>query len=122
LIFNKKKSSILSPLRPDRNPSFQISYNENGNIRYYDYGTKESGGIFDLIMNMYKLTFQECLEKVYNEMILGQELIKIKRNTSIKRDSVHKSEISKINVKVRPLRTHDIEFWGSGGITEEWLS
>ena len=116
-------AQILSPLRPDRNPSFNISYNENGNIRFYDFGgTNQKGGIFDLLMDLYKLTFQECLQKVYNEMILGHNLVKIKHNTSIKNNSVHKSEISKINVKVRPLRTHDIEFWGSGGITEEWLS
>lgn len=114
---------INSPLREDRGPSFKIDYNENGNIRFYDFGgTNQKGGIFDLIMNLYKLSFQECLEKVYNEMILGQELIKIKCNTSIKNNSVHKSEISKINVKVRPLRAHDLEFWGNGGITEEWLS
>lgn len=116
-------TQINSPLRIDRGPSFRIDYNDNGNIRFYDFGgTNQKGGLFDLLMDLYKLTFNECLEKVYNEMILGHDLIKIKRNTSIKKDSVYKSEISKINVKVRPLRAHDIEFWGGGGITEEWLS
>lgn len=112
--------TILSPLRDDRSPSFRIDYNENGNIRYYDFGSKDKGGIFDLIMNIFNLSFSESLQKIYSDMIIGQELNKIERKVSIKSES-HSRVINKLKVKVRPFRAHDLEFWGNGGITEEWL-
>jgi len=112
--------TILSPLRDDRSPSFRIDYNENGNIRYYDFGSKDKGGIFDLIMNIFNLSFSESLQKIYSDMIIGQGLNKIERKVSIKSEN-HSRVINKLKVKVRPFRAHDLEFWGNGGITEEWL-
>ena len=112
---------INSPLRPDKSPSFSISFNDNGSIRFYDFGgVNQSGGLFDLLMDLYKLSFQEVLIKIYNEMINGNPLIKIDR-TKNTQARTYIPKIEKLDVKVRKLRQHDIEFWGKGGITEEWL-
>lgn len=112
---------INSPLRPDKSPSFSISFNDSGNIRFYDFGgVNQSGGLFDLLMDLYKLSFQEVLIKIYNEMINGNPLVKIDR-TKNTQARAYIPKIEKLDVKVRKLRQHDIEFWGKGGITEEWL-
>lgn len=112
---------INSPLRPDKDPSFKIDYNENGHIRFYDFGgNNQKGGLFDLLMDLYKLTFQELVVKIYSEMIVGKKLDKIVRNKS-NSNKVKQSKISKLDVKIRKLRKHDLDFWGKGGITEEWL-
>ena len=98
---------INSPLREDRGPSFKLDYNANGNIRFYDFGgTNQKGGIFDLLMDLYKLTFQECLQKVYNEMILGHDLVKIKRNTSVKNNSVHIVQFFPVFVLTKQRKKH----------------
>ena len=46
---------INSPLRKDNNPSFSIYYKHNFKIGYFDFATKESGGIFDLLMQKFKI-------------------------------------------------------------------
>jgi len=112
---------INSPLRPDNNPSFKIDFNENGFIRFYDFGgNNQKGGLFDLLMDLYKLSFQDLLIKIYSEMIIGKELDKIIRNKS-NSSKVYQPKISKLNVKVRKLRQYDLDFWVKGGINEEWL-
>ena len=51
---------INSPFRDDKNPSFSIYYDKKtGKIRWRDFGTNESGGIFDLLMAIYHLSFKE---------------------------------------------------------------
>lgn len=112
---------INSPLRIDKDPSFKIDYDENGHIRFYDFGgLNQHGGLFDLLMSLYKLPFQGVLSKIYDEMIAGKPLEKIERNrgSTIKE---YKPKISKLDVKVRKLRQYDLDFWMQGGITEEWL-
>lgn len=112
---------INSPLREDREPSFQIDYDENGHVRFYDFGGRnEHGGLFDLLMSLYQLSFSELLSKIYSEMIIGKSLNKIIRNKNISIKK-HEPKISKLNVKIRKLRQYDLDFWMQGNISEEWL-
>jgi len=112
---------ILSPLRPDRSPSFRIDYDENNHIRFYDFGGKnQCGGLFDLLMELYNLSFDKIIIKIYEEMINGKNLNKIVRNKS-STTKEYKSKISKLDVKVRPLRKYDLEFWGKGNLNAKWL-
>lgn len=112
---------INSPLRPDKAPSFRIDFDENGVIRFYDFGGRnQHGGLFDLLMELFKLSFQELLYKIHNEMIVGNSLKKINR---VNKEAVrqYSPKIEKLDVKVRKLRQYDLDFWAQGGITEEWL-
>lgn len=110
-----------SPLREDRDPSFKIDYNENGNVRFYDFGgSNESGGLYDMLMSMYNLTFQEVLDMIHREMIYGKD---IEKRDPLKRVFQRKESvrISNLQVKVRPWRDYDISFWEKYGINKYWL-
>lgn len=122
LDINSLPVMICSPLRPDRSPSLRIDFNENGLIRFYDFGgSNQNGGLFDLLMGIYGLSFQDIIIKIYNEIISGKPLIKIKRDKLIQQKN-NVSRIESLNIKVRPIRSYDLEFWGTGGIDESWLN
>lgn len=113
--------TINSPLRKDNNASFRIDYSDNGRISFYDFGgINEHGGLFDLLMRIYQLSFTDILIKIYNEMIIGKSLTKIKRD-KINFTNNYKSKIEKLNVKVRKWRDYDLEFWSKYGISQQWL-
>lgn len=113
---------ICSPLREDdTRPSFGLYYNESGKLVYYDYSTRDAGGVFDLLMKMYKLSFQDVLNKVYEEVILKippGELVKIDYK-GVKRE--FKSVPTKIQVKTREWRNYDLDFWAKYGISKPFL-
>lgn len=111
---------IASPLREDKNPSFKIDYNENGNIRFYDFGTQNHGGLFDLLMEMTSLDFTSLLNRIYEELIEGKDLAKIDVSKRPK-IFVQSKKIESLRVKVREWKEHDLAYWGAGGITKEWL-
>lgn len=111
---------ILSPLRPDKNPSFSIGYGISGNIKYYDFGTGESGGVFDLLVKMFKLSFTEVLEMIYDEMIDGRQLSK-KDRVLVIREKSERATIDDLKVKIRSWRQYDYDFWSSFGISKDWL-
>jgi len=118
---NSLPEIICSPLRGDRNPSFNIDYNDNGNIRCYDFGGENfSGGLFDLLMEMFNISFSELMNKIYDEMISGKPLVKVDR-TFTEKPTVTRSKIDNLKVKVREWRSYDLEFWGKFGISLEWL-
>lgn len=110
---------INSPLREDRNPSFAIFYRKNLSVGFYDFATKESGGIFDLLSKYFNLNFNQTLLKIYKDL----DKISIPITTSIKnthnKNTFHNVEIG---VRVRSLQQHDIDYWGSYGISKEWLN
>ncbi len=115
---NRIPCVINSPLRKDRNPSFALYYRNSNKISYYDYGTKESGGVFDLLMNYFHLTFPEVLEKISKDLSTYQISHKIHKNTY-----KHKLQLNnfKLNVKVRDFKDYDLEYWQSYGINKQWL-
>ena len=43
---------INSPIRRDENPSFSLYYKKNFKIGFFDFATKQSGGIIDLISTL----------------------------------------------------------------------
>lgn len=113
---------ILSPLRPDNNPSFSF-YSFDGKIRYKDFGTGEGGGLFDLLSQMWHLPYDKVLERVANDFLTHKdntELITKEFNGSTK-VVIKEKQKSKIEIKVRNWRPYDIVYWDSFGISLEWL-
>lgn len=113
---------INSPLREDKKPSFGI-YSIDGNKIYYtDFSTKDRGSIIDLLSKLWNYTYNETLEKIYNDLIEKRE-----GKTDIKTIKITNTKISKHNentqlkCRIREWKKHDIEYWESYGVSLKWL-
>jgi 5S rRNA maturation endonuclease (ribonuclease M5) len=112
---------IHSPLRNDEHPSFSIYMNNSGHIRYKDHSNSDvHGGLMDLLCEYWKCTFNQALDKICNLMIKnGEVVIKPKQIKTFTRKEVN--HLTEMQVKVRPWRDYDYEYWASYGITKQWL-
>ena len=111
---------INSPLRVDKHPSFRLYMSEYNHIRYIDYATNDKGTLLELLCKYWNCTFNQALDKICKLMIKDNNvLIKPKQIKTFTRKET--SQMSKIEVKVRPWRDYDYEYWASYGITKPWL-
>lgn len=115
---------INSPLREDKRPSFGLYSLDGSKIYYIDFATKEKGGTFDLLSNMWNLNYSEVLERINNDIpkfICGSPInISTNSNKNIKTIKEDKMD-SRLQCKIREWRSYDIEYWGSYGISLDWL-
>lgn len=105
---------INSPFREDNNPSFGI-FEYNSHIFYKDFGNGESGNLYKLLMKLLNLDFKSLKDRVYNDFIKNTCIsykYKMNRNYKKKRN---KNMETRLEVKVRDWRKHDIEYWNSYG-------
>lgn len=114
---------ISSPFRVDNHPSFSIFMGDNNHIYYKDFGdSTEKGSLLDLLCKYWNCTFNQCLDKICSLMIdvEGADLtVKPKQIKTLTRKEAN--GLSKLEVKVRPWRDYDIEYWKSYGIELQWL-
>lgn len=107
---------INSPLRRDNNPSFGL-YSPDGNkVKFIDFATKESGGIFDLLGKLWNKDFSSVLRTIYYNLPKSNITI----NKTNQKKIIHNS-VSEIKCKVREWADYDIKYWESYGITLNWL-
>jgi len=113
---------IHSPLRTDNKPSFGI-YTFDGKVRYNDFATGERGGLFDLLSQMWQIPYNEVLDKVAEDFLSHKDNKEIttKEVGGSTRTILKEKEKSKIEIKVRDWRKHDIQYWDSFGVSLEWL-
>lgn len=124
---NKIYGCFSSPLRKDDKPSFSIS---RKTFRYKDHVSNETGDVFDLIRKYHNCSYPEAL-------VRACELVGIKHHFSIptfnKTFTHEKPEIKgfissgnfdyvDLNIKVRPWKQHDIDYWKQYGITMNILN
>lgn len=110
---------INSPLRRDNKPSFGI-YSNGKKIYYNDFATKDRGGVFDLLGNIWNCSYQETLERLYKDLPnFTSNNIQIHNKCIVK--STTKCSSSDLQCKIREWRVYDIEYWKSYGISLEWL-
>ena len=115
---------IHSPLRKDNRPSFGL-YSPNGKRIYFvDFATKDRGGIFDLLCQMWGCSYKEVLIRINKD---------IPKLCSIGTPDVHKhipcavrstiecKKSTDLQCKVRDWTSYDIEYWKSYGISLDWL-
>lgn len=106
---------INSPLRNDRNASMSIYSTDDGHILFKDFGTNERGDIYTLLERMYNMSYVEVLDMIASD--IGKGGVSTARR--------HKRHFTKartdIQVRTRQWLDYDLEFWGSFGITKEWL-
>lgn len=115
---------IHSPLRKDNKPSFGL-YSPNGKRIYFvDFATKDRGGIFDLLCQMWGCSYKEVLIRINKD---------IPKLCSIGTPNVHKhipctvrstiecKKSTDLQCKVRDWASYDVEYWESYGISLDWL-
>lgn len=115
---------INSPLREDKNPSFGIYSPDGVKVYYTDLSTRDRGGVFDLLGNLWHCNFKEVLHRVSNDLKYIQKSTNLRGITqsinSIKSYNSYKST-TELQCKIRDWEEYDLEYWGSYGISIEWL-
>ena len=114
---------INSPLRQDNRPSFGLYSFDGVKVRYIDYATGERGGLFDLLSKLWRVPYDEVLEKIGQDFNILKSLktsVKVSDGGYTKIEIKEKSH-PKIEVKIREWRKHDQLYWESYGITLDWL-
>lgn len=112
---------ISSPLRQDNHPSFCFYMSEGNHIRYIDYAHRTvAGSLLDFLCEYWHCTFNQVFDRICSLMVKDDKItIKPKQIKTITRKEA--DQMSKIEVKVRPWRDYDYEYWESYGITRQWL-
>ena len=115
---------IKSPFRADNNPSFSIYLSDNKHIRFKDFGDPECrGSLLDLLCKKWNCTFNQVFDKILDVMSHSAKgispSIKMKQIKTLTRKE--SSEMTKIQVKVRPWKQYDYDYWKSYGIEKQWL-
>lgn len=109
---------IHSPFRKDNNPSFGLQVFE-GHIYYKDFSTGECGDLISLLMKFWNKTYEEVLEKLYKDIFkITNTNMSITHNSSRTKSN---SSTTILQVKTRPWREYDLDYWLSYGITLKWL-
>ena len=114
---------ISSPFRADSNPSFSIYLNDSKHICFKDFGdTSSHGSLLDLLCKFWDCSFHQVFDKILEVMAKtkGTDVaIKPKQIKTLTRKEA--SELTKIQVAVRPWRDYDYKYWESYGIGKQWL-
>ena len=113
---------INSPLRQDRRPSFGLYSHDGKRIFYTDLSTRDRGGLFDLLGQMWGCSYKEVLTKINNDIskFCGSTNIHSYTPCAIRSTTNH-NKSTDLQCKVRDWKDYDIEYWASYGITLEWL-
>ena len=115
---------ISSPFRVDSNPSFSIFLSDDNHIRFKDFGDSNcKGSLLDLLCKKWDCTFNQVFDKILDVMSKkkGSNVeYKMKQIKTLTRKE--SSELTKVEVKVRPWQQYDLDYWGAYGITKVWLN
>lgn len=113
---------IQSPLRQDNNPSFGLYTLDGKRVRYTDLATKDKGGLFDLLMKYWGESYRVMLNHLW-ENLPNFSNANVQFN-SMNKERTYQSLRSRnidLQCKIREWRDYDIEYWGSYGISLDWL-
>lgn len=114
---------IQSPFRVDNNPSFSIYLDNDNHIKFKDFGDSDCrGSLLDLLCKKWNCSFYQVFDKILEVMQKqsGSDVtIKPKQVRLMTRKE--SSELTKIQVAVRPWKDYDLKYWKSYGIEKQWL-
>lgn len=113
---------VTSPLRPDNHPSFGFNSPDGKRIYWTDLATKDRGGIFDLLSNYWGKSYDEVLTHIWEDLpkISKSDTCKSLKKPRLLTVREHNS-LTDLQCKIRDWKSHDLEYWGSYGITLQWL-
>ena len=112
-------SNINSILREDKNPSLCIFPYKDG-LFYKDFGTNQSGNIYQLLSLYWNIPLNQVYRKIYNDFTSVNYKSCCCKNRTSKTIIKKKSNIN-IKIKIRNWKPWDIEYWSSYGISLKWL-
>ena len=109
---------INSPLREDRRPSFGLYSTDGKRIYYTDLSTRDRGGLFDLLGQMWSCSYKEVLTRVNDDIpkFCGSANIHSYTPCAVRSTSNYNKDTD-LQCKVREWRDYDIEYWNSYGIS-----
>lgn len=115
---------IHSPLRKDNRPSFGL-YSPNGKRIYFvDFATKDRGGVFDLLCQMWGCSYKEVLIRINKDIpklcFIGTPNVH-KHIPCTVRSTIECKKSTDLQCKVRDWASYDVEYWESYGISLDWL-
>jgi len=115
---------INSPFRIDANPSFSIYLDDDHHVKFKDFGDPGCrGSLLDLLCKKWKCTFNQVFDRILQVMQDSAKgvspSVKMKPIKTLTRKEF--SELTKIQVKVRPWQQYDYDYWASYGIEKQWL-
>lgn len=113
---------ISSPLRDDAKPSFSLYSPDGRKIRFLDFSTGETGGLFDLLGRMWDCSFEKVLCRINRDSLnIGRGKGKF-LHPPVRIRPMHSCRSkTDLQCRTREWRKHDIEYWESYGISLEWL-
>lgn len=113
---------INSPLRVDKNPSFGLYSLDGKKIYYNDFSTKEKGGLFDLLGHLWNCSYINVLKKIQKDIINFKIKTEIKTSSPCQTQAISTyNHETQLYCKIREWKKHDLEYWGSYGISLKWL-
>lgn len=119
---NELPAIIHSPLRQDNRPSFGLYTLDGKRVHYTDLATKDRGGLFDLLMKYWGESYKDMLKHLWEDLPNFSNA-NVQFN-SIKSERTYQSLKSRnidLQCKVREWKDYDLEYWGSYGISLDWL-
>lgn len=115
---------IKSPYRYDQHPSLGIFSKDEYTIGWTDFALKEGGDLVELLSKCWGESHLSVLNKIREDSsnILDNSIVKVsKLATNTNHCSFKSLEKAEIQCKVREWKDYDLEYWGSFGISKEWL-
>lgn len=110
---------INSPFRKDTHPSFCIYTKDGKKVLWIDYSTNENGDIYNLLQNMWHCKLSEVINRIYKDFSKNNKISKLEVDSNS--PTIYKKDDSILQCKVRSWQSYDIEYWGTYGITLDWL-
>jgi hypothetical protein len=116
----KAGKNISNPFLSEKQktPSFNIYQSSaNDEWHYHDFATGDQGSCFDLVMKLFRISFNEAVELINRDLSLSLDSY---QSTTTATASINRSN-SQFSVKRRPFTSSELEYWNKFGITSKVL-
>ena len=112
-----------SPFRVDNIPGCYFRYNDNGKLKFIDWGNPDNTILdcFEAVKTYYNFnSYTKVIHLLYDVFIEGKIPVEVKNTLASPRDPRARKK-TKIAVHRQPFTEKDREYWQQYGITEEEL-
>lgn len=113
----KQRKKYKSPFRKENNDSLSFFLRGNS-LAYNDFGTS-GGDCFNLVRNLYNLSFSEALERITSDMLLQPSNNLPSRKVPLTQN--YHPYVPKIDFLAQNYSNFDLDLWGKWGYNEKWL-
>lgn len=111
-------TKMLSPLRKETSPSFNIFQTKSGRYFWKDFGINKSGNAINLVEELFGLSYEGAKQKISSDLSGLTCFIGLPNKPSINLKSKNPSVIK---IKIKEFTYNDLNYWNQFGITKEIL-